>query len=353
MIRITARSMPALVAVGFALSGCDEPGAGAAGVDATPGDGGGDATPGGDAGGGVDAAGDAGDSFADGAADAPDAGGDPDAGPPAPLPFPLALGACEVVEAGFLPGDVNEPSGLAALPGVVGANGRELLVTHGDNGLTLDFVDPGGVRDGRLKVIGSGDFEAVTVVSISKKGALHHLELAALESPGNLCTRGDGVCTEGHVVRLTVAAQPGSYTLLGEPVQWALPPKERTNAECLEQVGGDLLLFAKNTADKYRVHLQAGAAAAVLEPLVRQEDTDAQGKLTDLTHDPDSGRLLATSRDGSALLVEIAPKTWEPLHVSPIPSPLGQEKVEGIAVLDDQTIVLVSEAGSIWRYACK
>lgn len=283
-----------------------------------------------------------------------DAPGAPDAGPAEALPTPVALMACDVVEAGMLPPNVDESSALAALPGVVGANGRELLVTHGDAGLTLDFVDPSGERDGRLKIIDAGDFEAVTVVSIAHKGAIHHLELAALESPGNQCTRGEGGCTDGHIVRISVAAQPGSYVLLSEPTLWALPPKERTNAECLEQVGPDLLLFAKNTADKYRVHLQDGATTAVLEALVREKKTDAQGKLTDLTHDPDSGRLFATSTSsGAAILVEIDPLTWEPIHVTPIPAPLSFEKVEGIAVLEDETIVLTSEAGSIRRYACR
>lgn len=277
----------------------------------------------------------------------------PDGVEPAELPVPVDLEACQIIDSGALPDDTNESSGLAALPGLKTAGDKDLLVTHGDKGLTLDFVDAAGQRDGRVKVVSAGDFEAVTVISVTGSAAAATVELAALESPGNDCTRGEGVCTDGHVLRFKVAAQPGSYTLLGAPQQWSLPKKERTNSECLEWTGQSLLLFAKNTADKYRVHLEDGAVQAVLEPLVKAKSTDAQGRLTDLTHDPVSGRLLATATtDDGAILVEIDPGTFAPTHLTPIPPPLAFEKVEGIAVFADQTIAITTEAGSIRRYRC-
>lgn len=286
----------------------------------------------------------------DGPADTPDV---PDTGP-VPLPSPLDLGTCEIVASGTLPDDTNESSSLAAVPGLRTMTGQDLLVTHGDKGLTLDFVDASGKRDGRVEVLPAGDFEAITVLSVSGPPTAATIELAALESPGNNCTRGEGVCTDGHVVRFRVAAQPGTYALLAPPEQWTLPPKERTNSECLEWTGDHLLLFAKNTADKYRVHFQDGSPQLVLEPLVKLKSTEAQGKLTDLTHDPATGRLLATSiTDGGAILVELDAETFEPLHLKPIPPPLAFEKVEGIAVLADQTVAITTEKGSIRQYRCR
>jgi hypothetical protein len=278
--------------------------------------------------------------------DAPDT-----AAPDGSLPTPLALGACELLGSGTLQVDF-ESSGVAPLPGLTSPTGLPLLVTHGDTGLLVVVVDTAGHAYATVQVRDKGDFEGIALTGTGGSATVQRFDFVALRSPGNECTRGDGVCAKGQLVTFSLHHKTGSWAMPEEPVAWDFPEKELTNAEAVFPDGNSMLLFAKNTADKYRVHLTPGAETALFEPLVKDEKTGAQGRLTDLAREP-GGRLFATSTtENGYVLVEFDTSTWKVRHVTPMPASVSGEKVEGLTFLPDGTVVLTTEQATIEHRRC-
>lgn len=275
---------------------------------------------------------------------------------PPPVAPVISLPSCQQLQTGQLQ-DTVESSGLAPLPGLKSPAGLPLLVTHGDNELYLDIVDPSGEQIARVEVRGAGDYEAITLLRSELDGEAHSFEFVAIRSPGNYCVRGQGSCTDGAFVRFTLQAQAGRFSLLGSAREWRLPAAWRTNTEALQWTGSRLLAFAKNTGDKLQVHLEPGATEARMEPLVEQGNPGQQGLLTDLTVHPNDGRLLATScfppgDHWVCRLVEFDATTLALLRITELTEAFSLTQVEALSFLPDASLVVTNEDGSIARFRC-